>query len=619
MVKKIYIGESIVQLTNIVQDSNMENSGWSGGNYSTTEKLFGTRSQYFPANSTTVQTISTPTMPVVGHKYYGRHYLKTDGNVTAADCCFEWYAGDGPGLNYVFGWNQGNYPNWTMESSIVTVDAVNGSDYICRSFVVNGTGDVWADGLMIVDLTAAFGVGNEPSKEWCDSNISFFNESTEIFNTYNSNLNSVAVQFKKGYIGINNIARKIVRGYIGINNIARLWYNILWTWDKYISGYSEVEGASTSDRSSSAFYAGTSYILSQSTGQFSVDQTTQIAKSSTGATNAVGKYYIDLYSSSGTYTGGTVYLITAASYSWLTGLSLIVTPITSQIYKGSLVGTVTDVDVSSYPVDGKQGDYWYVLRSDIAHMSISYTGSYVDQVVQMQSGGYRLLTLTGSGSLTLPETMEADVWICGGGAHGRRDSGSYRAYGGGNGGYSLEEDNISIKNLTVTIGAVEGYSKLTGDISLQTAVASNGTSSTIGCSGGSGGGGAATYYKGGTGDGVSKIPFSDNYFPYPFCGGGGGGSSRNTYGGNGGDNGNDGGKGGATGQEGLGGHYGGNGGARGNATLSISGGNATGYGSGGGGQGYYNNYQVAGDNSNHYTGYGNGYQGVCFIRIPLEQ
>lgn len=435
-------------------------------------------------------------------------------------------------------------------------------------------------------------------------------------------INSKAQKIKNIYFGLNNVALKVKKGYIGVNGVAQLWYNSQreWVWDKYESSYIPVEGESSSASGYGAFYAGTSYTLSQSTGEFTVAQTMQIARSSAGATNAVGKYLIDTYSSSGTYTGSTVYLITAASYSWMRGLSLTVTPITSQIYKGSLVGTATDVDVSSYPVDGKQGNYWYVLRSDIAHLAISYTGSYADQIVQMDSGGYRLLTLTGSGSLTLPETMDVDIWLCGAGQHGHHESSSYSPYGGGGGGHSATLNNVSVKNLTVVIGTSSttkgGYSRLSGDISQYAYGGGNDDAdASSGGPGGSGGGaGGYSAARGGAGDGISQIPFGDNYFPYAFCAGGGGGSNITSYGGNGGENGSDGGN---SGQSGLGGHYAGDGGARGNGTLTIDGTNATGYGSGGGGQGMYRNSEVSGDQSNHYTSYGSGYQGVCFIRIPL--
>lgn len=166
--------QNLVTLINLIPDGDMESSSWTNGNYSTTEKKYGSRSQYFTSGTTRIMTKAMTILPIVNHKYYGRHYLKTNGSVNADDCRFEWYAGDGDGLNYVFGWNRGNYTDWTMESNIITVSAVNGSSYQCRSFMVNPTGELWVDGLMIVDLTAAFGSGNEPTKDWCDTNIPFF-------------------------------------------------------------------------------------------------------------------------------------------------------------------------------------------------------------------------------------------------------------------------------------------------------------------------------------------------------------------------------------------------------------------------------------------------------------
>lgn len=119
-------------------------------------------------------------VPIVGHTYYGRHYLKTNGTCTPPDCRFEWYAGDGTGLNFVFGLNTGTWPEWGMESAIVPITVVNGTSFICRNFVVNNTAEMWSDGLMIIDLTAAFGAGMEPDKAWCDENIPYFDGTYEL-------------------------------------------------------------------------------------------------------------------------------------------------------------------------------------------------------------------------------------------------------------------------------------------------------------------------------------------------------------------------------------------------------------------------------------------------------
>lgn len=453
-------------------------------------------------------------------------------------------------------------------------------------------------------------------------------------------IGGTAKKIKNIYIGVGGTAKQVKKAYIGVNGVAQLWYSSQreWVWDVYAvnSGYNLIEGESSSGSGYGAFYAGTSYTLNQSTGEFTVEQTTQIARSSTGATNAVGKYVIDTYSSSGTYTGSTVYLITAASYSWLSGLSLTVTPYTSQYYenRGSLVGSVTDLDVTAYPMNGIQNRYWYVLRNDIARMAVSYTGSYVDQCVQMNDGPYRLLTLIGSGTLSLDSEVEADVWLCGAGDGGTSgsSSGEGSSGGGGGGGYTSEEDGIEIQNLTVVIGAggtSGGASSISGDITMQAAqgkaVKPSGSSyyyADGGSGGGRGQGSNSNYYLTGRGDGIAKTPFGDSYFPYPFCDGGGGGNYNKTRGGDGGTNGGNGvspSLGTDSNYGGLGGgHYGGRGGynwgklTQGNNIDPTPG---TGYGSGGGGSG------ASYDDDDGYThgdySKGTGYQGVCFIRIPL--
>ncbi len=38
----------------------------------------------------------------------------------------------------------------------------------------SASGNVYFDGLVVVDLTSSFGAGNEPDKAWCDRNISYF-------------------------------------------------------------------------------------------------------------------------------------------------------------------------------------------------------------------------------------------------------------------------------------------------------------------------------------------------------------------------------------------------------------------------------------------------------------
>lgn len=169
-------------LRNIIEDSSFENNKWDGAIYSSNEKLFNTRSLYFPAGATTVATINTE-RPIVNHHYYGRRYMKTNGKNEPDDRRFELWGGDGVNLNWVFAYNEGNYPDWQFDSSI---HVINGVDYpqekqtIIRCFNVNTSADTWIDGVMIVDLTETFGTGNEPTQNWCDINIPYFEKTTTI-------------------------------------------------------------------------------------------------------------------------------------------------------------------------------------------------------------------------------------------------------------------------------------------------------------------------------------------------------------------------------------------------------------------------------------------------------
>lgn len=169
------------ELTNLISDPSFENNQWSGANYSTVEKLFDSRSLYFPTGTTVIASIVID-RPIVGHKYYGRRYIKTNGNNQPADCRFEVYGGDGANLNWVYAWNNGNHQEWEFGSAIHEITAVGYAENvntIIRCFNVNTTANTWIDGVMLIDLTDCFGEGKEPTKQWCDEHIPFF-EGTQI-------------------------------------------------------------------------------------------------------------------------------------------------------------------------------------------------------------------------------------------------------------------------------------------------------------------------------------------------------------------------------------------------------------------------------------------------------
>lgn len=261
-----------------------------------------------------------------------------------------------------------------------------------------------------------------------------------------------------------------------------------------------------------------------------------------------------------------------------------------------------------------------------AEMEISSTGAMTDYgLVKMGDGNtYRLLAVTGSGTVTFAEPANGEVWMCGGGTSGiRSDNGSYGG-GGGAGAFTATGTVALSGGMTAVVGA-GGATRTSKGINagtlssfagLQTSVSFSGYGGDSGQNGGTGGGAASG--AAGNGDGVSKYPFGDSsYFKCHCAGGGGGGLSRyddgktNIQGGAGGTNGGNGGRGTTTeaytGSDagGAGGTYGG--GKGGAGRYSRNGGAATFYGSAGGG---------GGSNYNGSLGSGGaGYQGVIYIRI----
>jgi len=152
--------------------------------------------------------------PIVGHKYYGRcSYMTDGGGFSCADGRFEYYYSDAPNGLMVFqsAVNNDTSGKVIVESSIQSIseDITGGATmWTFRNFVVNGTQAVYRAHPLLIDLTAAFGSGNEPTKEWCDANIPNF-------------IGTLDFNYGKG------IARKIVKVYIGDENgKARLsWEN----------------------------------------------------------------------------------------------------------------------------------------------------------------------------------------------------------------------------------------------------------------------------------------------------------------------------------------------------------------------------------------------------------
>ena len=240
---------------------------------------------------------------------------------------------------------------------------------------------------------------------------------------------------------------------------------------------------------------------------------------------------------------------------------------------------------------------------DVANLVIEGSCTFQDYgVVQMNDGDYRLLAITSSGNLVPAEPVNIEVCVVGGGAIGIQ----YGTHFGGAGGYLKNQIVEAFEGGEVVVGAAQGISSI-NNVSVN---------SVSGRNGGTGGGGTGID-SGGSGDGLSKYPFGDDSYELwsgkPHCaGGGGGGVSKDYarfYGGYGGTNG---GNGGSPSSGSYSGGYGGTygGGAGGEGFTGGTGSNASYYGSGGGGGGASGSLQFAA---------GVGYQGIVYVRIPVEQ
>lgn len=176
-----------ITLTNMIPRPQEDDTGFSSSAVAETSIVKypgGVSLKVTGAVSSTEQTVaSTKTAHYIpGHAYYMRMSIYQPVKVGGAD--FYWKIAE---------------PSFDFPKA--TVDAVNTwTEISALRKITTGTGSTWTegdypyrldfddssksgelmyyDGLMLIDLTAAFGEGKEPDRTWCDENISFFTGET---------------------------------------------------------------------------------------------------------------------------------------------------------------------------------------------------------------------------------------------------------------------------------------------------------------------------------------------------------------------------------------------------------------------------------------------------------
>lgn len=166
-------------IKNLVKNGSFENNltNWTinaGGDLSywvqTTTRKYGSKAYYRKPSSLIRNYITQSITWTNGHKYYYFAYGYCTTNQTLALDV----ANKGGSIKIAVGdkvWRKGGTifkPNFS------------GSHVISVNYA-ESTGYTYVDGIGIVDLTAAFGSGNEPDLAWCNENINYFDGSTTVY------------------------------------------------------------------------------------------------------------------------------------------------------------------------------------------------------------------------------------------------------------------------------------------------------------------------------------------------------------------------------------------------------------------------------------------------------
>lgn len=164
-----------ITLTNLIPSPSMEGSGWSGGTYSTSYAYDGQYSLRLDGTASTPEVTANTTAAIAlnpSHIYYARVYgyqtTKSAGTVG-----FYWPIAE---PNFQEGIPLGDAGKWNLYSGRNGRSSFSSGSYQFRLDYnnSNAAGTMYFDGCMLLDLTEAYGAGNEPSQAWCDENIPYF-------------------------------------------------------------------------------------------------------------------------------------------------------------------------------------------------------------------------------------------------------------------------------------------------------------------------------------------------------------------------------------------------------------------------------------------------------------
>lgn len=203
-VKNGYVGVNSVKYTlrNIAPTINGK-TGFNAGSASTTHTKYASSSLMLTGTTSAVEVtaMSNATYPLVkGHKYYARVEIYQESVVGSSD--FYWPVAEPSFYNG----KVATAGKWKIIGTVSTRSSWDSGSYNLRLDFNNNNnaGYMWFDGLMLIDLTEAFGEGNEPTATWMKKNVPFFTGTLDI---EKKTTEGIARPIKKAYIGIGGVAR----------------------------------------------------------------------------------------------------------------------------------------------------------------------------------------------------------------------------------------------------------------------------------------------------------------------------------------------------------------------------------------------------------------------------
>lgn len=157
-----------------------------------------------PSSSGEVTLTSANHDLIASHKYYVSFKVRFE---TSVNVTFDWYWPVAePAGAFGLRVNSGA-DTWTRVSAVFDRSSFSDGSYPCRFDYNNESSNatLWISSCMLIDLTASFGAGKEPSKEWMDKHVTAFSDSQEV--QYVENLGELfkgiaeAIRAKSGQTG----------------------------------------------------------------------------------------------------------------------------------------------------------------------------------------------------------------------------------------------------------------------------------------------------------------------------------------------------------------------------------------------------------------------------------